>query len=124
MRAKYEAAATMERLKSDATKYFNPGIFSEYSLKDNTDYVTSAVEIFTFGVSNVESISEWWEGRPGFEKQLTKVLVSSPANFDAELAKLAEYSKSVGLTDEAMKAFNDAFIEANKTRLDAAGIVY
>lgn len=124
MRAKYEAAATMDRLKADATKYYNPGIFSEYSYKDNTDYVTTAVEIYSFGVSNIESISEWWQGRPGFEKQLTKVVVSDPANFDAELAKLAEYSKSVGLTDEAMKALNDAFIEANKTRLDAAGIAY
>lgn len=124
MRAKYETAANVERLKSDATKYYNPGIFSEYSLKDNADYVTSAVEIFSFGVSNVESISEWWQGRPGFEKQLTKVLVSKPANFDVELAKLAEYSKSVGLTDEALKALNEAFIEANRSRLDAAGIVY
>lgn len=122
--AQYLSRTNMDRVKEDATNYFNPGIFTEYSYNSNTSFMTTDVTLYGFGVSNVEGIKEWWTARPGFEKQLTKIMVASPSDFDAELAELSSYSESVGLTDEAMNEFNQKFIEANKEKLDAAGIVY
>lgn len=121
---RYVGASEMERNKSDAKNYFNPGIFTEYSLNDTKTLINTDCTFHGFGVANVEGIADWWAGRPGFEKQLTKVLVAAPENFDAELAELSAYAESVGLTADAVAVFNQKFIEANKERLDAAGIVY
>ena len=124
MRARYLSLKDMDRNKADATNYYNPGIFSEYSYTQNTTFVNTNTTLYGYGVSAVESIADWWTARPGFEKQLTKVIVAKPADFDTELKQLSTYSESVGLTDEAMAEFEQKFIEANKERLDDAGIVY
>ena len=122
--ARYLSRANLDRVAADATTYYNPGIFTEYSYAQNTKYMNTNVNLYGFGVASVEGINEWWTARPGFEKQLTKVIVSKPADFDTELKQLSTYSESVGFTDDAMAEFEQKFIEANKNRLDEAGIVY
>lgn len=120
----YTLATEKERTSDVATTYFHPGVIAEYSYSGNATFINTNATLHQYGVTVSEDINEWWAARPGFEKQLTKLIVSDPADFDKELAELSAYSESVGLTDEAMDVFNQKFIEANKDRLDAAGIVY
>ncbi len=122
--ARYLALGGMEPGATDAQKYFNPGILEEYSYGNHVTYTNTAVNTHGYGVKVSEGLKEWWAGRPGFEKQLTKTIASSPENFDAELDELTAYSESVGFTDEALEEFNQKFVEDNKNRLDEAGIVY
>lgn len=120
----YTLAQGLPREKGRAARSFNPGVLAEYSMAANAIYINTDTFLHSYGVSNFEEINEWWSARPGFEKQLTKVIVCDPADFDAELEALSTYSESTGLTDEVMDKLNAKFIEDNKDRLDAAGIVY
>ncbi len=120
----YLAYGTSERMEADAKYYFNPGLFPEYTYANNMIMVNSASTAHGSGTKLVEGIKEWWSARPGYEKQLTKTIVAAPGEFDKELAELDAFVESVGFTDAALKEFNEKWIEANKDKLDAAGIVY
>ncbi len=120
----YQAYGSMDRVVTDSINYYNPGLLEEYAFRSNIVLVNQDSYAHVFGASNVEGIKEWWNSRAGFERQLTKAIAAEPGKFDEELAEVDAFCDSTGFTDEALKEFNEKYIEANKDKLDAAGVVY
>lgn len=119
----YIAASKLARKESDVFRYFNPGTLPGESFKENAISVVADQLVYSLGLS-VEGINQFWNARAGFENQVKKVIVAaSEAEFDKQLADLRQYTVENGLTDEALKEYNELFIEKNREMLKAAGII-
>jgi len=119
----YKEKANEERTEKRAFRYFNSGTlpgksWTETVLQIDSDYTMSGIGL------NVESIAEFWTARAGFENQMKKVLVSATdAEFDTQLQALWDYAEEFGLTDEALKEYNELVIKENYNSFKAAGFV-
>lgn len=119
----YLAKASLPREVAIARRYYNPGLLeSEIKAKEEMIPVAVGTQIYaSFGQSN-EKIKEFWSARPGFESLLVKLLVAENDDaFDAALARVIEYMDENGFTQDTMKEYSLAWVEANKTQLKAAG---
>lgn len=119
---KYLAASSLDRVESNAMKYYNPGTLEGWSKLENSDLIKTNCTLYGFGVTNAEGMEQFWAARTGFENKLKKVIAGSTENFDQELNNVIQYAEENGLTEEAVLEFNEKFAEANKTELSKIGI--
>ena len=117
----YTMKSSLERQESDAFIYFNPGTISGKSLTDVAVRVNDIGKMYSTGLQ-VPAIGEFWTARAGFENQMKKVIAAeSDAEYEAQLQALWEYAEEFGLTDEALKEYNELIIGLNYQKYKDAG---
>ena len=82
--------------------------------------VKTNAQVYGFG-AGIEGIKTFWAARAGFEAQMTKTIAA--ADFEKEYANLIAYADEYSFTKETVQEFNDIWVEANRTELQAAGII-
>ena len=117
----YVYKSTFERTEKDAFTYFNPGVIPGKSFNDVVVPIKISQAMYGTGLQ-VESIAEFWKARAGFEDQMKKTIAAeTDAEFEAQLQALWDYADEFGLTDEALKEYNELVIGLNYDEYTAAG---
>lgn len=119
---KYINASTEERYEERAYMYYNPGLLEGRSLAENSDVLKTDAYIYSSGLV-LDSVSNFWSARAGYEDQVKKVITASADNFENEYNNLIQYANDNYLTEETVQEFNDWFVENNREELKAAGII-
>lgn len=119
----YKNKINLDKVESDAFIYFNPGTLPGKSWNENSLKMDDLYTMYSIGL-NIESIAEFWKARAGFENQMKRVIVAATdSEFNTQLQALWDYAEEFGLTDEALKEYNELVIEANYNAFKAAGYV-
>jgi putative aldouronate transport system substrate-binding protein len=109
---------------SQAKQYFNPSILPGYS-KESIMVMTPAVpNIYDAAYKSVTEVTRFWNARESFEKQMTKVIVSSDdAQFEAQYKALLDLAEKNGLTDKTLEELNKVYLQVNGEALKKAGVI-
>ncbi|MBE5868734.1 MAG: hypothetical protein E7293_07225 [Lachnospiraceae bacterium] len=116
----------MPRRDNLGTAYakFNPGVLAGKHLMDVADYVTIGCQVYGSLGPKVDGINTFWAARTGFENQVKAVMAAeSDADFEKQYKALLTYCDENDLTVETVKEFNDLFVETNREKLVAAGVI-
>lgn len=120
----YLAKGDGERLPNNAKDQFNPGHLEGQSVNDVRIFVDQPVTLYSTAAKNVEGLASFWTVRNAWEGLLKKAFVAeSDAEFEKCYNEAVKFAEDNGLTDETLKQYNDWFVEANRAKLKAAGII-
>lgn len=120
----YLAMGSKERNANDARAQFNPGQLEGRNQIEATVYVNKPVTMYSTAMSNVEGLKKFWDVRNAWEGMLKKVFVAeTDAEFEKTYNEAVKFAEDNGLTDETLKEYNDWFVEVNRDKLQAAGII-
>lgn len=113
-----------ERNVNDAIVQFNPGQIKGKRNLDTYIYVNKAVTLYSTALSNVEGLKTFWDVRNAWEGMLKKAFVAATdEEFEKCYNDAVKFAEDNGLTDETLKEYNDWFVEANRDKLQGAGII-